>query len=218
MRIDKLKRHGVVAGVPEIVLLSVKTGRVAEVTRKTHPIRSVGLDLEYQALPQKSLAEILRPISGEWVTGDLRASASRPHSDLVGMAFACSRDRQLFPVTRKFGANRRHQSSILLLRDLGLLLVDPAQPDLIECWIAWDGRVVSILFRREFEVSFARHDEMHSIVKRCDGELVCRIQGGLRRDERPGANARIRGSRIRESRLNGGKQQSEQYEFTNVPS
>ena len=39
VRIDKLKRHGIVAGVLQIVLLSVKTGGVAEVTRKTDPIR-----------------------------------------------------------------------------------------------------------------------------------------------------------------------------------
>ena len=45
------------------------------------------------------------------------------------------------------------------------------------------------------------------MAQRCDGDFVGRIQGRLRGDERPGANARVRGGK-----LSGGDQR-EQREF-----
>jgi hypothetical protein len=48
---------------------------------------------------------------------------------------------------------------------------------------------------------------MHFIMERCDEELVGRIQAGLRKDERPGADAGILGSKL------SGDNQSEQREL-----
>ena len=48
--IDKFERHGIVARVLEVVLLSVKTGGIAEVAQKTDPAASVRLDFEHQTL------------------------------------------------------------------------------------------------------------------------------------------------------------------------
>jgi hypothetical protein len=53
----------------------------------------------------------------------------------------------------------------------------------------------------EIKAGLARHDHMHFMMLGCDGELVGRIQGRLRRNELPGANPGVRGSR-----LNRGKQ------------
>jgi len=53
---------------------------------------------------------------------------------------------------------------------------------------------------------------MHDIMKGCDGEFVGRIQGTMRRDERPRADAGVWGSR-----LNGGKH-CEQCESKNCAS
>ena len=53
---------------------------------------------------------------------------------------------------------------------------------------------------------------MHAIMKGCDGEFVGRIQGTMRRDERPRANAGVLGSR-----LYSGKHR-EQYESKNCAS
>lgn len=161
MRIDKLKGHGIVAGVLQIVLLSVKAGGVAELTRKTDPAVSVRLDPEPQPLPQTSLAEVLRPFAAEWIAGDLCASASGPHGGLIGMSLARSRDRELVPITGKFVANRRHDSSVLLFLDLDLLLTDPAQLNLVERRIAGYRRAVSVRLGGEIEVGLAGHDYMH---------------------------------------------------------
>jgi hypothetical protein len=55
----------------------------------------------------------------------------------------------------------------------------------------------------------AGHDDMHSIMERCDGEFVGRVQAGLRGDERPGPNTGVLGSSLK-----GGKE-CEQREFKN---
>ena len=70
-----------------------------------------------------------------------------------------------FPSFESFSLNRRHDSSVLLLLHLGLLLIDPAQLDLIERRIAWYGRVVSVRLRGEIEVGLAGHDDMHAIMQ-----------------------------------------------------
>jgi hypothetical protein len=44
----------------------------------------------------------------------------------------------------------------------------------------------------------------------CNGEPVRRIEAGLRRDERPDANARVWRSRLRNGELRGGKQYKQQ--------
>jgi hypothetical protein len=196
VRIDELKRHGIVAGVLEIVRFTVKSGFITEVARKADP-DPVGLDPEHQPLPQASLAEILRPLAGKSVTVGPIAPAPRPDGDSVGMTDARNRGRQLVPITGKLLPHRRHESSILHFLDLGLALVDLAQLHLIERWIGRNGHRVPVRFHREFEVCFARHDDMHSIELRCDGEFIRRIQSRLRRHKRPGANARILRSRIR---------------------
>src|SRR5271155_2251249 len=144
MGIHKFKHHGIVARVLQIVLLSVKTGGIAEVTQKTDPTASVRLDFEHQTLPQTSLAEILRPFACEEVTRDLLTSSARPHGDFIGVAHGRSRGRQLVAIARNFFANRRHYTSVLFLFHLRLLLIDPAQLNLIESEIAWCGRLVSV--------------------------------------------------------------------------
>src|SRR5215469_14454619 len=63
VRIDKLEHHGVIARVLKIVLLSVKTGGIAEVTQKMNRATSVRLDFEHQPLPQSGFVEILRPLA-----------------------------------------------------------------------------------------------------------------------------------------------------------
>src|SRR5271165_2651691 len=105
MRIDEFKRYGIVARILQIILLSIKTGVIAEVTQKTDPTASVRLDFEHQTLPQTSLAEVLRPFACEEIIGNLRTSAARPHGDLVGVAARRSRGRQLVPIIRNFLAN-----------------------------------------------------------------------------------------------------------------
>ena len=70
-------------------------------------------------------------------------------------------------------------------------LVDPVQLDLIECRVARNGRFVPVPARREIHSLIARHDHMHRVMKIGDGEFVGRIEGTLRRDELPGANARV---------------------------
>jgi hypothetical protein len=72
---------------------------------------------------------------------------------------------------------------------------------LIEREIAWRGRFVPVPICSEIEMGFAGHDYMHPVMQRCYGEPVRRIQTGLRRDERPGAKARVC-----HSRLDGSKQ------------
>jgi hypothetical protein len=212
VRFDELKRHGIVAGVLEIVRFAVKSGSITEVARKVDPIDSVGLDPEHQPLPQTSLAEILRPLAGKSVTVGLIAPAPRPDGDSVGMTDARNRGRQLVPVTGKLLPNRRQDSSILHFLDLGLALVDLAQLHLIECWIGRNGHRVPVRFHREFEVCFARHDDMHSIELRCDGEFIRRIQSRLRRHKRPGANARILRFKIRFSSKWNDENECEQRE------
>jgi hypothetical protein len=133
----------------------------------------------------------------DFVTVGLIAPAPRPDGDSVGMTDARNRGRQLVPVTGKLLPNRRQESSILQFLDLGLVLVDLAQLHLIERWIGRNGHRVPVRFHREFEVRFARHDDMHSIELRGDGEFIRRIQSRLRRHKRPGANARISRSGIR---------------------
>jgi len=77
-------------------------------------------------------------------------------------------------------ANRRHNSSVLFLRDLRLPLIDPMQINLIEAEIAGCGRIVSVPIRSEIEMGFARHDYMHAALHVCNGEPIRRIQAGLR--------------------------------------
>ncbi len=89
--------------------------------------------------------------------------------------------------------NRCHHRSVLLLLHLGMLLVDPVQFDLIECRVARNGRFVSVPVRCEIHSFIASHDDLQSVMKNGDGQFVGRIEGTLRRDERPGANARVRG-------------------------
>jgi hypothetical protein len=72
---------------------------------------------------------------------------------------------------------------------------------LIEREIAWCGRLVSVPICSEIEMGFAGHNYMHPVMQRCYGEAVRRVQTRLRRDERPGAKARVC-----HSRLDGGKQ------------
>jgi hypothetical protein len=67
---------------------------------------------------------------------------------------------------------------------------------LIEPKITGCGRLVSAPIRGEIKAAFSRHDYMHSVMKRCNGEPVRRIQTGLRGNERPGANARVCHSRL----------------------
>jgi hypothetical protein len=75
------------------------------------------------------------------------------------------------------------------------------QLDLIERRVARNGRVVSVPFRSKIDTGFPRHDYMHAIMPRRDGQFVGRVQGRLRRDERPGANAGVGCSGV-----NGGNQ------------
>jgi hypothetical protein len=83
------------------------------------------------------------------------------------------------------------------------------QLDLIERRIAWNGRFMSVRLRSEIEVSLAGHDDVHCVMESRNGEFVGRIQVRLRRDEGPGANTGVGGSRLK-----GGKQ-CEQREFKN---
>lgn len=85
VRIDKLEHHGVIARVPDVVLLSIEAGGIAEVTRKMNRAASVRLDFDYQALLQAGLAKILSPLAGERVSSNLRPPSSRPHRDLIGV-------------------------------------------------------------------------------------------------------------------------------------
>jgi hypothetical protein len=128
-------------------LLSVKTGSVAEVTRKADPILSVRLDLEQQSLPQTSLAEVLRPLASQWVKGDLRASASRPHRDLVGMATLVVVTVSSFPSLESFSRTVATTAPSFFSLTSACSLIDPVQLDLIERRIAWYGRFVSVPFR-----------------------------------------------------------------------
>ena len=108
--------------------------------------------------------------------------------------------------------NRRHDSAVLLLLDLGVSLIDPVQLDLIERRIAWYGRFVSVPFRCKVQMRLSGHDDTHSIMEYGDGEVIGRIEAGLRKDQRPGAYAGVCGSN-----LNRGEQ-SEQREYTNGSS
>ena len=92
-RVDEFEDHGVVARALEIVLLSVKTGGIAEVTQKMNRAASVRLDFEHQPLPQTALAEVLCPLTGEQVSGDPCSPASGPHGDLIGVILGYSGDR-----------------------------------------------------------------------------------------------------------------------------
>ncbi len=67
--------------------------------------------------------------------------------------------------------------------------------------------IVSVPFCGEIEVGFARHDYMHFIMKRSDGEFVWRVQASLRRDGCPSANARGCGPNL------NGRNQSEQRDL-----
>ena len=71
---------------------------------------------------------------------------------------------------------------------------------------------MSIEFRGEIEAGLARHDDMHSIELRCDGEFIRRIQSRLRRHKRPVANARILRSKIRGSSKWNDENECEQRE------
>ena len=123
------------------------------------------------------------------------------------MALADSRARQLFSIARKFFPNSRNLNPILLLPDLGLLFTGSAQLDFIEPWVARDRRFMSVPFRSEIDMGFARHDDMHPIMNRCDGELVGRFKRRLRGDERPRADAGVRSIESgRGSKLNRGDQ------------
>jgi hypothetical protein len=59
---------------------------------------------------------------------------------------------------------------------------------------------VAVRICSEIEMGFAGHDHVCPGMHRRYGEPVRRIETGLRRDERPRANARVYGSR-----LDGGK-------------
>jgi hypothetical protein len=63
------------------------------------------------------------------------------------------------------------------------------QLNLVEAGITWGGRWVVVGLRGEVEVPVAGHDDVHLIAQRCDGKFVGRVEGCLRRDERPGADA-----------------------------
>src|ERR1700679_3153278 len=58
---------------------------------------------------------------------------------------------------------------------------------------------------------------MYSIMETRDGKFVGRSHRRLRRDERPGANARVLGAEIRGSKLESGSQ-CEQRKFENGSS
>ena len=92
--------------------------------------------------------------------------------------------------------NRCHYSSVLFLFNLRLPFVDPAQLNLIKRKIAWCGRLLAVRICSEIEMGFAGHDHMRPGMHGRYGEAIRRIQTGLRGDERPGANARICGSRL----------------------
>src|ERR1700760_1869935 len=62
---------------------------------------------------------------------------------------------------------------------------------------------------REIQMGFARHDDMHTVVKRCDGKPVWRVQAGLGRKKCPGTYAGVRSTRLE------GSKQSKQHEETN---
>ena len=61
----------------------------------------------------------------------------------------------------------------------------------------------------EIEVGFAGHDDMHAIVKGCNGEPIWRVHAGLCRKKCPGTDAGVRDSWLE------GSKQSKQQEETN---
>ena len=63
--VDKLERHGIVAGVFQIVFLAVKAGAVAEIAREADPTVSLRLDFERHSLPQPSFTQVLGPLPGK---------------------------------------------------------------------------------------------------------------------------------------------------------
>ena len=93
-------------------------------------------------------------------------------------------------------ANRRHDRSILFLLDLRLAVIDPVQLNLIEPQIARRRRGVSVLIRSDIEMGLAGHDDVQRVMQGGNGEPVGRIQAGLRREQRPGADARVCSSRL----------------------
>ena len=103
--------------------------------------------------------------------------------------------------------NRDHDSSVLLLFNFGLMLIDPPQFDLIKCRIALDGRVMAVQLRRKIDMGVARNHYVDLAVLRGNREFIGRIHGRPRRDKRPGTDAWVCGGK-----LNGGKQ-TEQHEF-----
>ena len=92
------------------------------------------------------------------------------------------------------------------------MFVDPAQLDLIERRIIRHGGVMAIELGREIKVGFAGNHNVYFAVLRRDGQLIRRIEGRLRRDERPGADAGVCGAEL------GGGKQGEQREFVQSSS
>lgn len=66
--------------------------------------------------------------------------------------------------------------------------------------------------RGEIEVSLARHDNMHAVFERRNGEPVRRVHAGLRGDQNPRANAGVRRSGLKRGK------QAEQQESANKAS
>ena len=87
--------------------------------------------------------------------------------------------------------NSRHQSTVFLLRDCPLPLINPVQFNLIKPKIARRWRWVPTLIRGEIEMRLTGHDNVHPIMLRGYRKPVRRIEVRFRRDQRPGADARV---------------------------
>src|SRR5579863_1952340 len=87
------------------------------------------------------------------------------------------------------------------------MLIDPPQLDLVEPGIARYGRIVAVHLRREIDVAVSSNHHVHFFVLTGDGKFVRRIQGRLRRDELPGADAEVCGTNLK------GGNQPDQNEF-----
>ena len=143
--VDELKGHGIVAGVFQIVLLTVKTGRVAEVAREVNPVLSFRLDLEYQALPQSSLAQILSPLTSEQIGGRPSFPPVRFQTVILSARPIC--EVVLVNSLPSFDSLSRMVATSapsFFCLDIDLMLIDFPQLDLIKCRIAGYGRVVAV--------------------------------------------------------------------------
>src|SRR6201987_4472263 len=107
--------------------------------------------------------------------------------------------------------NRHNDGSILLFLDFDLMLIDPAQLDLVKCRIALDGCVMAVQFGCEIDMSVARNHYVDFAVLRGNREFIGRILGRLRRDKDPGTDAWVCGAKLK----NG--EETEQYGFVHGP-